>query len=104
MTYPDNVDPVLFVGDDVRRPAWLPARVLHALEAARGLLRLSHPEGVEVPQGAQHGEPHGARHRRRGRPGDVKQSAVAGRAAAGAAQDGDAAAAAGVQVQHVGGQ
>ena len=42
--------------------------VVVAVEAARGVLRLAHPEGLEVPQVTKHRDPHGgAPHRGRGR-------------------------------------
>ena len=42
--------------------------VVVAVEAARGVLRLAHPEGLEVPQVTKHRDTHGgAPHRGRGR-------------------------------------
>ena len=81
-------------GHDSQGPTWIPASVVDAVEAARGLLRLPHPEGLEIPQAADDGERlhRRAPHRRRGRRGrQQKQPATKWRPRA--AQEGRRAAA-----------
>ena len=62
-------------GHHAQGPPRVPEGLVNSVEAARGLLRLSHPKGVEVPQAAQHREclHRGAPHRRRGRRGGQQQ-------------------------------